>query len=169
MDKPKIIDIIGENYYGKYSKTRIACRAVIIQDNKVLISYLQRNDFSMFPGGGLEDGETLEECVSREVLEETGYIIKPIKCYLEIDEYYEDYKYLSYYFLAKVESKATQKLTEGEAYFNLIPKWININELLDIFSKHKMYYNIDEVRRGTYLREYEALKELINNGDNYVI
>ena len=33
------------------------------------------------PGGLLETGETLEEGVAREVLEETGLVVKPIKFY----------------------------------------------------------------------------------------
>ena len=27
------------------------------------------------PGGGIEDGETMEECARREVLEETGFVL----------------------------------------------------------------------------------------------
>ena len=33
------------------------------------------------PGGLLETGETLEDAVAREVLEETGLIVKPVKFY----------------------------------------------------------------------------------------
>ena len=31
----KVIDIVGENYFGKWDKTRTACRGIIIHDTKV--------------------------------------------------------------------------------------------------------------------------------------
>jgi len=40
----KVIDIVGENYFGKWDKTRTACRAVIIKDNKMLLSYETKTD-----------------------------------------------------------------------------------------------------------------------------
>ena len=54
----KVIDIVGENYFGKWDKTRTACRGIIIHDTKVLLSYETRNDQWMLPGGGLEDNES---------------------------------------------------------------------------------------------------------------
>ena len=68
----KVIDIVGENYFGKWDKTRTACRGIIIHDTKVLLSYETRNDQWMLPGGGLEDNESEKACCIREIAEETG-------------------------------------------------------------------------------------------------
>ena len=56
-------------------------RAIIIHDGKLVAMYREREGrkFFTFPGGGLEDNETIEECVKREVFEEFGIIIEPIK------------------------------------------------------------------------------------------
>ena len=86
----KTIEIIGENYFGSYHNTRTACRSIIIKDGMVLLSYQKFIDVYMFPGGGLEENETEEECARREVEEETGFIVGPLNNVLEIDEYYED-------------------------------------------------------------------------------
>ena len=53
----KVIDIVGENYFGEWDKTRTACRAIIFKDDKILLSYETKHDQWMLPGGGLEDGE----------------------------------------------------------------------------------------------------------------
>ena len=38
------------------------------------------------------------------------------------------------------------------------PRWLQIAEIKDIFSKHNLNNGIDEMRRGMYLREYTALR-----------
>ena len=54
--------------------------AVIKQDNRILICQRARDDdFALlweFPGGKLEEGETLEQCIVREITEELGLDIK---------------------------------------------------------------------------------------------
>lgn len=87
----KIIDIVGDNYSGKWDKTRAACRGIIVRGNEMLLSYETLTDQWMIPGGGLEDRENESECCIREVAEETGILIRTSECLLEIDEYYEDW------------------------------------------------------------------------------
>ena len=54
----KLLEITGENYSGNWTKSRTGCRAVIIKDGMILISYETKNDQWMIPGGGLEENET---------------------------------------------------------------------------------------------------------------
>ena len=60
---------------------RIRARAIIINNGKLVSMYREREGrrFYTFPGGGMEGNETEEECVKREVFEEFGLIVKPIK------------------------------------------------------------------------------------------
>ena len=60
-------------------RTRV--RAIIVHDGKLVSMYREREGrkFYTFPGGGLEINETEEECVKREVFEEFGIIVKPVK------------------------------------------------------------------------------------------
>ena len=108
-------------------------------------------------GGHFQYGESPDECLKREVAEETGLMVKPSGPVLEIDEYYEDCKYISLYFLCEKTGETGVKLTEGEIKAGLEPRWISVKDALDIFSKHASYADTDEMKRGLYLREFTAL------------
>ena len=84
----KQINIYGDNYNAKISKVREACIAFIVNDGKILISYENKNNQLMLPGGEIEENESLEDCLVCEIEEETGLVIKPNtikKCGLVID------------------------------------------------------------------------------------
>lgn len=57
------------------SDYRLSVRAIIIKDNHILLNEFDSGDYYNLPGGGLEPGETLKDCVKREVYEESGYTI----------------------------------------------------------------------------------------------
>ncbi len=64
------------------AKVYLVPLAVIIKDDKIFLQ--QRNDPGTqnhkkweFPGGSVEWGETVEQCLIREVSEETGFVVKP--------------------------------------------------------------------------------------------
>lgn len=80
----KTIDIVGDNYFGKWDKTRTACRGIIIENSKILLSYETVTDQWMIPGGGLEENESDRECCIREVAEETGMLVDVSESMLEI-------------------------------------------------------------------------------------
>jgi len=51
----------------------IAAGPVIVSDGRLLVAHDGKDDFFKIPGGKPESGESLEECVHRELGEETGY------------------------------------------------------------------------------------------------
>ena len=156
------VDIVGENYLGHYKQTRCASRAIIIKDDMILLSYEKNNDLYMVPGGGLEENETAKECAIREVEEETGFIIHVNDCLLEIDEYYEENKYITKYFAGSIIDKGVIKLTPGEALDGMEPRWIKVNDAISKFANFEKIKDHNEMHGGLYFREYTALKKILN-------
>jgi len=59
-----------------------ACDAVLVENDKILLIKRGAEPFKdewALPGGRIEDDETAEECLKREMLEETGLEVEPIK------------------------------------------------------------------------------------------
>ncbi|MCR5178110.1 MAG: NUDIX domain-containing protein [Lachnospiraceae bacterium] len=158
----KTVEILGANRFDNYTKTRDGSRAVIVQDGKILLTHELKSGWWLLPGGGMEEGETPEDCVIREVLEETGLIVRPTKHFLTLHEYYEEYRYTGYFFVCEVMKKGQMNLTDEEKQRGVQPEWIPLQDAIELFSKHELYADISEEKRGAYQREYIALKEYMN-------
>jgi 8-oxo-dGTP diphosphatase len=55
---------------------RVGVYALIFEQGRVLLALRRDIDWWNLPGGGMEAGETVEEAMRREVLEETGLIVE---------------------------------------------------------------------------------------------
>lgn len=81
---------------------RIAVRGVIVKNGKIFAQCLRKensvNDYWSTPGGGLDDYESLENGLRREMLEETG--VEPvIGKLLAIQQYQDNEKeYLEFFY-----------------------------------------------------------------------
>lgn len=160
----KTIEILGANRFETYTKTREGSRAIIVRDGKILLSHELNSGWWLIPGGGQEEGETPEDCVIREVEEETGVLVRPIKQFLVMHEYYEEYLYTSYYFVCEVTGNGRMNLTDAEKRRGVQPEWIPLQDAIDLFSKHESYADVSEAKRGAFQREYTALKEYVALG-----
>jgi 8-oxo-dGTP diphosphatase len=63
----------------------IVTAAVIVRDGKVLIAKRKEGKWE-FPGGGLEDNETLEECLKRELMEEMGVDVERLEKFMCVEK-----------------------------------------------------------------------------------
>lgn len=92
----------NEAYYGRERNRSVA---IIVRDEKILMEKVHffERDFCTLPGGGIEEGETPEQAVLRELKEETGLdgrIIRPLAVQ------YKGSKGTDYSFEVKVSSDA---------------------------------------------------------------
>ena len=167
-EAPKIptIEILGANRLPYHTRVRYACRAMIFHDDMILMSHETVDDRWMIPGGGMEEGETPEQCCEREVEEETGLKVEACRHFLTIHEYYEDECYISLYYLCLIVGEGKKHLTKGEIERGARPEWISFDEIKEICSHHQDYDGIDEVKRGIYFREYTAFCEYCRQFEN---
>ena len=70
--KNEVLTLISEHHSDPPERIRHSGRAIIIKDNKILLSHEVNTNIYMSPGGGLEENEAVSECCVREVEEETG-------------------------------------------------------------------------------------------------
>lgn len=153
----KSVDIFGKNQLPEVKRCRIACRGFVVENGKILICHeiVDKQFFS--PGGGIEKDETLEECCVREICEETGIVTKVNSHLITVNEYYEDWQFITHYFISEAVGEANTHLTNEEVSRGLVPEWIDIEFIRDLWSRHDEFTR--EETRGSYLREYTALCE----------
>ena len=155
----KTIEIYGANAHKNFSKTCVKCRGIVIKDSRMLVSHELNTDHYSTPGGSIEDGETLEECCVREVCEETGIVVKPTCHFLTINTYYENCKNITNYFLCDIIGESEQNLTPEEINLGLVSKWIELNQMLEVYSKYDNFAVTNEKKCRSYYREYIMLME----------
>ncbi len=149
-------------YSGEYSdpplKIREAGRGIVAENGKILLTHELNTGVFMSPGGGLEEGETLSECCARELREEAGVEVKPVKQFLRVKEYCPEALYISNYFICEKVGECKQSLTEAEVEHGAVPEWVEIEKALSIFSEYPAK------RRdiaSLYLREYTMLNKYL--------
>ena len=155
------VEIFGANRFETYTKTRVGSRAIIVREGMILLTHEANSGWWLVPGGGIEEDEPPEKCCVREVEEETGYIVLPLYQFTTLFEYYEEYRYISHYFICEVTGNGRVQLTDAEVRRGVEPQWLPLQEAIDIFSRHQSYADVSEEKRGAYLREYTALREYL--------
>lgn len=107
--------------------------AFIIDNEKILLihRFFQGREYYVIPGGGVEEGETIEEAAIREIKEETNLDAKLNK---HVFEFYNEFdKRVNHFFLV-TEFTGTPELGGPEAKRNseedtYILEWHNLSEL----------------------------------------
>jgi 8-oxo-dGTP pyrophosphatase MutT (NUDIX family) len=115
-------------------------RAIIIENGKIAMVHSEKYNYYKLPGGGIEPGESKEEALVRETLEETGLRIIP--------ESIKEYGYVlrkqkgkqedvfiqeNYYYFCQVEKKVNDQSLKGyEAIENFQLEFVNPLEAIKI-------------------------------------
>lgn len=152
--------VLVSDLYGQYDvpletmSFRPAVYGVLIRDDMVLLMPLK--DKFWFPGGGIEIGENHLDALQREVMEETGMTIRPIKLLNVYSSMYTSYKHIKnhhciqiYYVCEVLKESNTATFTDDERQYLKPAVWVKISELQNypyagvesIFDDIQAYYN----------------------------
>ena len=100
---------IGDLRNSSNEVVRTAVRGIILRDDLILLIRTAKGDLK-FPGGGLEENETFEEALIREIREETGYVNVKVKTDNPFATYIE----------RKIDKYVTQAIFESRSYYSFV-------------------------------------------------
>ena len=119
------------------ARTGIRASAIIVKDGKILLIHRKNRgrEYWVFPGGGIENDDTGDETVVREIKEETGLTCTKVKFAFLAETYKGGHKHPFY--SCKVNNKeivlggAEAKKHSEEDWYN--PQWVKLDKVKDIF------------------------------------
>ena len=133
----------------KYRK-RPGAYAIIVNniDNKVGI--VTDGNAYFYLGGGIEKGETKLEALKRELIEESGYLIKNVEEFKQIGSYIFDgekyFEVIANVYIAELDKKVAEPIERDH-----IVLWVNTDEYADKLCREWQRYIMKkfiEERRG---------------------
>lgn len=114
---------------------RNSAKAIVLNDGKMLVNRCisKFGEYYALPGGGQHTGEMLNETVKREVLEETGYSVIPIRLSgiyerISVGRHDANAHKIYFIFLCKLGSEPKRAPTETDR-FQIGLEWIDIKEV----------------------------------------
>lgn len=124
--------VLGFDGYSQ-AIPRITARAIVRNESgRFAVMYMNRFGLYTFPGGGLEEGETAEEAIRREVLEETGCTcgrIEKLGCVLE-NRAHADYTQENHYFAIWTRGMPVEmSLTQTERENGTCLQWHSLERM----------------------------------------
>jgi len=114
------------------SEKRKRTRAIIYFGDKIATMYREKNDriFYTFPGGGMEENESEEDCVVREVMEEFGMTIKPLKkVYTYENQISIEHFYICEWISGEFGSGEGEEYQPDRNNGVYIPKLVNVSDI----------------------------------------
>lgn len=137
---------------------REASRGIMYKEHQLLMVHVPLEHAYMFPGGGIEEGETFEECLIREFEEETGYVLESFEKFLIIEEHFDDLIYVNHYYIVEGSKKGTILHTPLELQQQLESVWIQ-----DIELTHLLTQPLPIMTKSMHARELVAWKQYVRN------
>lgn len=128
----------AEEILERTFKLRKSARGVVLNEKgEVSIQFVSKKNYYKLPGGGVEIGETVEEALKREIVEEVGCDIS-IEDTLGITVEYRtrhDLLHISYGFLARVNGACGEPAYEqGEIDDGFEPVWFPIEKAMNLIN-----------------------------------
>ena len=102
-------------------KFPISIKAIIIDNNKILCLKNERNEWD-FPGGKINFKEDVEECLKREVIEETNLEIKNLKILKPFNLKFNDVPVFILLYSAEISCDSSIAINYEHSEYNFFSK-----------------------------------------------
>ncbi len=120
---------LGEKFVNRKFDFRETCFGICERNGKILLTKkMKKNEIAMV-GGGIEQGETHEDCLRREFLEESGYTIESINELCVVDCFWLaggqwPMESLANFYVVSLSEKAEIPTEDGHE-----PLWVPVDEV----------------------------------------
>ena len=129
------------------NRLEFGVKALIVRDDKFLVMHNNgiKADLWELPGGRMEFGETAEETLKREIMEETGLIVSPIKLLDTWNLIKVDHQITGIIYLCSIEEGEVTLSEEHDSF-----KWIKADKesldiMYDIFKSRMINWDWNEI------------------------
>lgn len=134
LDQNKIDPSVSADNRDAYFLRR-AARVVLYDENSAIaLMYAAQKDYYKLPGGGIDDGEEVQQALERELMEETGCVAKIVKELGIVEEWRDSdsMHQVSYAFSAtKTAQDSLPNFTQSEIDEGFELRWVkNIDEAI---------------------------------------
>ncbi len=121
--------------FGREYQLRKSARVILLnEEGKIATQYLKKYTYYKLPGGGINDGESIEEALKREVKEEVGCdceVIRPVGMTIEYRNKY-NLLHISYCYEARIVGGVGKTaLEENEIEEGHETLWLSPAEVLE--------------------------------------
>jgi len=122
----------------KYTK-RVAARAILRKGKLIALLNVSKQNYYKLPGGGVDEGESIEGGLNREMLEEVGCSVQILGEVGEIVELRSQWNLsqTSYCFLAEVAKEGKQDFTAEELEDGFTLVWVSLDRAIDLLKESK--------------------------------
>ena len=115
----------------------IRCQGAIVKEDRILlIQHREHNSgrsYWLFPGGGQDEGETEEQCVQREMQEETGLTVRVERLLLDMPmppggAYQRHHTYLCTPLSGEARPGYEPEVEAAQSYSIVGVKWVDLRD-----------------------------------------
>ncbi|MAG45766.1 MAG: ADP-ribose pyrophosphatase [Nanoarchaeota archaeon] len=142
---------------AKY-RPRTAVRAILRKKDEIALLHVSKHHYYKLPGGGVDEGETIEDGLKREIMEEVGCTFSIVNEIGEILEHRSQIEQVqtSHCYLADVEKEENPNFTQKEIKDGFELVWVTIDEAINLIRNSK---SDNYAGKFIVVRDLQFLKE----------